>query len=60
MTEESTTHCPYCGETITIVVDCSVEDQTYTEDCSVCCKPILFRVECHDGELHRIDPRREG
>ena len=26
--------CPYCGETITLLLDLSVESQTYIEDCS--------------------------
>ena len=33
-------NCPYCGETIEIVVDCSVPEQKYIEDCEVCCRPI--------------------
>jgi hypothetical protein len=45
---EADTHCPYCGEPITLVVDLSVDGQTYIEDCFVCCRPI--RVTCHaDG-----------
>ena len=31
--------CPYCGETITLVVDDSAGDQQYVEDCEVCCQP---------------------
>ncbi len=41
---ESTIGCPYCGELITILVDGSVEEQQYIEDCQVCCKPIDIRV----------------
>jgi hypothetical protein len=37
--------CPYCGETITVVIDCSIPDQSYVEDCQVCCQPIVFEVE---------------
>ncbi len=40
--------CPYCWENIEIVLDLSVEAQTYTEDCSVCCRPILFQVIVSD------------
>ena len=40
--------CPYCWESITILVDPS-ESQTYTEDCSVCCRPILIQTQI-DGE----------
>ena len=45
--------CPYCGETITLVVDDSAGDQRYIEDCHVCCRPItvLLRVEAN-GEAH--------
>lgn len=32
--------CPYCGEEITLLLDLSVESQTYIEDCSVCCQPM--------------------
>ena len=37
-------NCPYCGETINIDVDHSIESQTYVEDCQVCCQPIVFKV----------------
>ena len=36
--------CPYCWETIEIVVDPSEADQQYIEDCSVCCRPIHLQV----------------
>jgi hypothetical protein len=36
--------CPYCGESIEILVDCSVENQSYIEDCQVCCRPINLTV----------------
>ena len=41
--------CPYCWEQFEIVVDCSMSEQTYTEDCYVCCQPIVFQVVT-DGE----------
>jgi len=36
--------CPYCGEIITVLLDCSVPEQEYIEDCEVCCRPIYFQV----------------
>jgi hypothetical protein len=36
--------CPYCGETITILVDDSLPEQQYVEDCQVCCRPIVLSV----------------
>ncbi|MAL96165.1 MAG: hypothetical protein CME40_13900 [Haliea sp.] len=42
--EESTIHCPYCGEAITVLVEDIGEDQEYIEDCQVCCRPIVIGV----------------
>ena len=39
-----TINCPYCGESIEIELDDSVEQQQYIEDCSVCCRPINVEV----------------
>ncbi|MDE2234557.1 MAG: CPXCG motif-containing cysteine-rich protein [Gammaproteobacteria bacterium] len=41
--------CPYCGENIDLLVDCSVENQHYVEDCLVCCRPMDVRVSL-DGD----------
>lgn len=39
------TRCPYCGEWIDVFVDeGGAAQQDYIEDCSVCCRPIQFRV----------------
>lgn len=57
---ETEVQCPFCFEYFSTVVDCSVEQQTYTEDCFVCCRPILFTVRCtSDGELMSVDIGRE-
>jgi len=36
--------CPFCWETINILLDPSVAEQEYIEDCQVCCNPINFTV----------------
>ncbi len=37
--------CPHCGEAIDTFPDLGGgEDQEYIEDCSVCCRPILFHA----------------
>lgn len=46
--------CPYCGETITLLLDLSVEEQTYIEDCSVCCQPMAVSYTASDGELQSV------
>ena len=43
---ETEIQCPFCGEPITAFVDPSQEKQSYIEDCTVCCRPIEFRVTC--------------
>jgi hypothetical protein len=44
--------CPYCGEMIHVLIDCSVSNQTYIEDCQICCRPINFDVSVGpDGDL---------
>lgn len=43
--------CPYCGESIDILIDPEDIDQEYIEDCQVCCKPISFAISSEvDGE----------
>jgi len=41
---EKSVHCPYCGELIHVLIDCSIECQQYIEDCQVCCRPINFTI----------------
>lgn len=41
-------HCPYCGEAIDILIDCSIAHQSYIEDCQVCCRPIELDVTVDD------------
>ena len=44
--------CPYCGEEITMVIDLSRDgQQTYIEDCEVCCRPIQVSFGVEDSEL---------
>ena len=42
--DEQSISCPYCGESIDILVDQQEAGQEYIEDCQVCCKPIVFNV----------------
>ncbi len=36
--------CPYCGETIELLVDPAMAGDAYIEDCFVCCRPITILV----------------
>ena len=46
--------CPYCGETIEILVDPSVERQSYIEDCQVCCRPINLTVTMDEEGVPQV------
>jgi hypothetical protein len=49
---ETSVQCPYCWESFTLLVDGSVDQQEYVEDCEVCCRPIDFIVTI--DELDRV------
>ncbi len=46
--------CPHCGESIQLTLDLSVPEQSYIEDCPVCCKPMVVSYYSSDGELDRL------
>ena len=41
--------CPYCWENQLKMVDPSVKNQNFIEDCEVCCNPIEVKYQS-DGE----------
>ena len=43
--------CPHCWETINLTLDLSVPQQSYIEDCPVCCKPLYVSYAASDGEV---------
>ena len=52
MTDEIVEHrftCPYCWESITMLLDLTAMDQSYVEDCEVCCNPVSLRFRAEDG-----------
>jgi len=51
--------CPYCGEAIEILVDRSIEDQSYIEDCQVCCRPIMLHVMVDREGVASVDASAE-
>jgi hypothetical protein len=46
--------CPYCWETIELTLDLSVPEQSYIEDCPVCCKPMAVSFVADGGEVSEI------
>jgi hypothetical protein len=49
--------CPYCWEEISMLMDPSVAEQTYVEDCEVCCNPIEVSSKFEANELVSFEAR---
>lgn len=43
--------CPYCWQTISLLIDVSAGSQEYVEDCSVCCRPISVAVQVENEQI---------
>jgi hypothetical protein len=52
--------CPYCLQSVSILIDTSERKQEYIEDCEVCCNPIEFNIVCIDGEIIHFDAHEIG
>jgi transcription elongation factor Elf1 len=52
--------CPYCWESISILIDTSIAEQDYVEDCEVCCNPIEFFVRSGSGDVPAVEVRQLG
>jgi len=46
--EELMISCPYCGERISVLIDSEEINEQYTEDCQVCCRPMVFKIRSSD------------
>ena len=51
--------CPYCGESIEVLLDNSASDQDYYEDCSVCCRPIRLQLNVEFNDECRLTVLRD-
>ena len=60
MLDEHFFTCPYCWQQISMLLDLSVEAQTYVEDCEVCCRPILIHYETEDEALVAFDASQDA
>lgn len=59
--EELSITCPYCYESISLLVDCTAGNQSYVEDCSVCCQPIVVDIELTaDGDIASVAASAEN
>lgn len=58
--EEVSACCPYCGEPITLLIDCSIAEQRYIEDCEVCCRPMNVLVAITAEGLPQVSLTHEN
>lgn len=49
--EEHNFSCPFCWQTISILVDLSVPEQDMIQDCEVCCRPMRIVCTVEGGEV---------
>ena len=58
--EEHFFQCPYCWETISMLMDPSSHEQQYVEDCEVCCNPIQFQIGVSYNEVSEFSAEPIG
>lgn len=58
--EEQYIQCPHCWEQISMLVDLSVDKQTYVEDCEICCNPLELEVIIEDNQVISIEANPLG
>jgi hypothetical protein len=58
--DEHPVSCPYCGEPIQLELDLSVAEQTYVEDCPVCCQPMLVHYAVDELGIAQLNVRAES
>ena len=51
--------CPYCGEVLEILVDCTAGKQKYIEDCHICCRPISITIKIGQDGMPEVDTEKE-
>ena len=44
-------YCPYCWQNQLKMIDPSIENQNFIEDCEVCCNPIDFHITIENNEV---------
>jgi len=50
--------CPYCWEKISFLIDTSIEEDSYIEDCQVCCRPIELVFKYQNKQFIYFETKR--
>jgi len=51
MTDEHFFQCPHCWEEISMIIDKLIYNDSYIEDCEVCCNPIEISYSSNGNEI---------
>lgn len=43
--------CPVCFSRVSILIDPSIFNQEYIQDCEICCRPITFFIQTNGLEI---------
>jgi hypothetical protein len=60
MIESAVVACPACWENIELDLDLSAGSQTYTEDCTVCCRPMTVRLWVGEEGEYSVEVESES
>ena len=61
MLQSADLDCPWCWVSNSLLLDCSAGDSELVEDCTVCCRPMLLRIQVdEDGQLLGVEVTREN
>jgi transcription elongation factor Elf1 len=55
---ETRINCPYCGQSMEVVLDLSGGSQSYVEDCQICCQPMQICFDVDDDQLQGLQVDR--
>jgi len=58
--QESSVYCPYCGESIEVLLNPEDVGLEYIEDCQVCCRPIEFSLRQSAGGWLEAEVRSDA
>lgn len=51
--------CPYCGEPVEVEIELREEEQSFIEDCTVCCRPIQYTLSAGTDDPELIASRSD-
>lgn len=54
MQDTATVNCPFCGQSMELVLDTNLASQRFVTDCEVCCRPFEVTAECEDGNVLNV------